>query len=270
MKLKYYMRGLGTGIILVVLVYTLTGKNHVMSDLEIMAKARKLGMVEESSSTNNKGILGNNSELSTTPSITQNNDLNSQQKEQDLKQEEDSKLTPLPEVSLEPTIEDSKLTITPIPKETEPTNTTTIIPTITPKAEPTKASETTPTTKPKAEPTKTPEKKSEITPTVSPTKTPNKTSSNKAEETKTTKKTEEKYVYLTVTKGMYSKDVAELAKKKGLVKNAEEFDKYLMDNGYSSRILINTHKIRLGADYKEIAESLVEKKPQISPEDIKE
>lgn len=218
MKLKYYMRGLGTGIILVVLVYTLTGKNHVMSDLEIMAKARKLGMVEESSSTNNKGILGNNSELSTTPSITQNNDLNSQQKEQDLKQEEDSKLTPLPEVSLEPTIEDSKLTITPIPKETEPTNTTTIIPTITPKAEPTKASETTPTTKPKAEPTKTPEKKSEITPTVSPTKTPNKTSSNKAEETKTTKKTEEKYVYLTVTKGMYSKDVAELAKKKDLLK----------------------------------------------------
>lgn len=43
-----------------------------------------------------------------------------------------------------------------------------------------------------------------------------------------------------------------------------------MDNGYSSRILINTHKIRLGADYKEIAESLVEKKPQISPENIKE
>lgn len=45
MKLKYYMRGLGIGILVTTIVLTLGGKKERLSDKEIMARAGKLGMV---------------------------------------------------------------------------------------------------------------------------------------------------------------------------------------------------------------------------------
>lgn len=47
MKLKYYMRGLGVGILFSVAVMLITGgSNQKMSDLQIKEAARKLGMVD--------------------------------------------------------------------------------------------------------------------------------------------------------------------------------------------------------------------------------
>lgn len=48
MKLKTYLRGLGIGIIVttIVMVITLGGKKEEMSDEEIVARAKELGMVE--------------------------------------------------------------------------------------------------------------------------------------------------------------------------------------------------------------------------------
>ena len=45
MKLKYYMRGLGIGILITTIVLSLGGKKVKLSDKEIMARAGKLGMV---------------------------------------------------------------------------------------------------------------------------------------------------------------------------------------------------------------------------------
>ena len=47
MKLKYYMRGLGIGIIVTTLIFSLSGYRKPLSDTEIMDRALKLGMVKE-------------------------------------------------------------------------------------------------------------------------------------------------------------------------------------------------------------------------------
>lgn len=47
MKLKYYLRGLGIGIIVsVVVVSVAVGKQKPMSDAEVKARAKELGMIE--------------------------------------------------------------------------------------------------------------------------------------------------------------------------------------------------------------------------------
>ncbi|MEZ3426119.1 MAG: hypothetical protein K1W13_01760, partial [Lachnospiraceae bacterium] len=47
MKLKYYLRGLGIGILVTVLLLTITsGKRGTMTDEEIKERARALGMSE--------------------------------------------------------------------------------------------------------------------------------------------------------------------------------------------------------------------------------
>lgn len=50
MKLKYYLRGLGIGIVVTALIMGLsTGNTVPMTDAEIKAKAAMLGMVESDS-----------------------------------------------------------------------------------------------------------------------------------------------------------------------------------------------------------------------------
>lgn len=52
MKLRYYLRGLGIGILVTVLFFVVSGgKNETMTDEEIKARALELGMVENSSLT---------------------------------------------------------------------------------------------------------------------------------------------------------------------------------------------------------------------------
>jgi hypothetical protein len=47
MKLKYYMRGLGIGIILTTLILTIANPKEKLTDTEIKDRAKALGMVEE-------------------------------------------------------------------------------------------------------------------------------------------------------------------------------------------------------------------------------
>lgn len=195
MKLKYYMRGLGIGIILTVLLYTLLGTKNSMTEEEIIAQAKKLGMVEASSK------VPEDSEGGLLDKIHEN----------------------LQESSPQPTKE------TQVTKEPATSLETTLMPT--------------PTLSPK------------------PTKKPKATTSADSSDDK------EKYVYLTISGGMSSDQVAALAKEKGLISNAEEFDQYLIDNGYASRIRVNTYKILIGSDYKTIAECITVTQPWQDPVD---
>jgi hypothetical protein len=47
MKLKYYMRGLGIGIVLTTLILTIANPKERLTDTEIKDRAKALGMVEE-------------------------------------------------------------------------------------------------------------------------------------------------------------------------------------------------------------------------------
>ena len=52
MKLKYYLRGLGIGIVVTAFIFMITsGKKEELSDAEIRERAAQLGMVDASSMT---------------------------------------------------------------------------------------------------------------------------------------------------------------------------------------------------------------------------
>jgi len=52
MKLKYYMRGMGVGIILTALILAISNKPKELTDEEIIQRASKLGMVMKEDSSN--------------------------------------------------------------------------------------------------------------------------------------------------------------------------------------------------------------------------
>lgn len=73
MKLKYYLRGLGIGILVTALIMGISaGRQKQMSDEEVRARARELGMVE-STTLSNLG-LQSNKETATGDSIEEKTD----------------------------------------------------------------------------------------------------------------------------------------------------------------------------------------------------
>ena len=61
MKLKYYLRGVGIGIVFATLVMTVSGLEHKynISEEYIIKEARKLGMVMKDELDGNNGLFGN-------------------------------------------------------------------------------------------------------------------------------------------------------------------------------------------------------------------
>jgi len=142
MKQKYYLRGLGFGILITALVFIFAGQAK-MSDDEIIKRAEELGYrkvtEQESNSIGLKDLLENDTPVPTkTPELTVTD-------------------TPIPEPS-----------DTPVPT-TEVTPSTTVTPELT--AEPTPT--LTPTLTPTPEPTATPTPEPTATPTPEPTPTVN-------------------------------------------------------------------------------------------------
>lgn len=60
-------------------------------------------------------------------------------------------------------------------------------------------------------------------------------------------------VTITVQSGSGSRTVCNQLAEAGLIENAAEFDRYLIDNGYSKRICVGTYEIEVGVNEEEIA-----------------
>lgn len=233
MKLKYYLRGIGIGIIFSIIVFSValtSNKTYDISDEEVMKRARELGMVYSNDNDN---------------SLTLNDLLNKTDENKD-ESEIDDNLEPTKAVELSPTNEPTP-TIEPT-KKVEPTPTT----------KPTQVIEPTPTIKPtkEVEPTKKvePTKVAEPTKKMEPTKV--------AEPTKEVEPTKvvENYVSIKVTKGMSSEVVAKMLAKEGVVTDSNDFNNYLKKHDYSRKINVGTYKIKMDASYEEIAKMLTTKK----------
>jgi cytoskeletal protein RodZ len=119
MKLKYYMRGLGIGIILTTLIFIISGNKEKLTDQEIRQRAGALGMVmnTESESDLDK-VLG---EAKPTNSASE--------KAEDISPAPDttntSDSTPDPEATLDPeatTTTEQTLTPEPLPSDTSATD----------------------------------------------------------------------------------------------------------------------------------------------------
>lgn len=130
--------------------------------------------------------------------------------------------------------------ITAIP---EPSQESTIIPEVTEAP----AEEITVTPEPEItqEPTKEPTQE----PTKEPTKEPTPTTAEVSSEKKV----------LTIASGMWSDKVARELQAMGVIENAADFDKYLVQNGYADKIVVGTFEIPAGASYDEIARIITTK-----------
>ena len=92
-----------------------------------------------------------------------------------------------------------------------------------------------------------------------------KADKTKADKTKTTdagnggskdRKEETGKITFSITTGMSSEKVAASLKSLGLVDNGAEFNKYLVNNGYADKIKVGTFELRIGQSYAEIAAEL--------------
>lgn len=278
MKLRYYLRGLGIGIIVtaVIMGVALDGKRELTDD-EIRARAAELGMIENT-------VLA--------PAPTKEGDADSQGQEEgaasDAEQPEEMPTTaPAPTVTaaLTPTAVPTvtaALTPTAVPTVTaaptptaKPTPTATAVPTVTaaptPTAKPTQTAVPTPTAKPtptaaptptakptptavptptaKPTPTAAPTSTVAPTPTTAPTTAPTPTPDSGADNAQT--------VTITINGGEGSGTVSRKVAQAGLVESAADFDNYLCANGYDKHLAVGSHVIPVGATYEEIADILV-------------
>lgn len=66
-------------------------------------------------------------------------------------------------------------------------------------------------------------------------------------------------VEITITNGMSSDKVAKQLKEKGIIEDSDEFDKFMMENGYDNKIWVGDHTISSDDTYEEIANKLIGK-----------
>ena len=214
MGLKFYLRGLGVGIVVTALIMgiaTSVNSKEILSDDEIRERAKGLGMVEESTvlaDTFAQGSVGSpdEEEKAAEPSAT-------------------------PRATAEPS-ETPRAT-------TEPSAT----PRAT--AEPSEVPTTVPTSAPTPAPTSTPVPTSTPEPVETPAEAP-------APETEAATQQGES-VTIQIVSGDSSLAVCKKLAQAGLVESANEYDSYLCQNGYDRRIRAGSFEIPVGAGKDEIA-----------------
>ncbi len=213
MKFKYFIRGLGVGIVfatVILMVAYIASPNRLKSDEEIIARAKELGMTEAKDNLS---------------------DLIKASTEEDTK-EATTELTT--EATTDTTTTEATTAVT--TTETTTAATTTEATTAATTTEATTAVNTTEAT---------------TAATTESTTTAKKPKNPKAPETTTA--SSETVMKLTIKKGMISESVSKLLAIGGMVDDAKAFNDYLNKNGYSTKLNVGEFKIKKGMSYKEIA-----------------
>ena len=216
MKLKFYLRGIGLGIIVAVALCISAGmKNDQISDEEIIKRAEALGMVP-SSETLNESVDEAIRDGLETEEMTENDASGDAAA---VKVNEDIPATEPDETEVNPDEADnSNFDETPPAAGSDGAATPKVTPTLT----------------------------KEVTP--APTKEPDQDTNDTENDTE--------YITVVVERGSGSDTVARKIEAAGLVANASEFDRYLCNNGYDKRISAGNHKIPINAREEEIAKIL--------------
>ena len=224
MKLKFYLRGIGLGIIVAVALCISAGmKNDQISDEEIIKRAEALGMVP-SSETLNESVDEAIRDGLETEEMTENDASGDAAA---VKVNEDIPATEPDETEVNPDEADnSNFDETPPAAGSDGAATPKVTPTLTKEATPALTKEVTP----------------------APTKEPDKDTNDTENDTE--------YITVVVERGSGSDTVARKIEAAGLVANASEFDRYLCNNGYDKRISAGNHKIPINAREEEIAKIL--------------
>ncbi len=243
MRMRYYLRGLGIGIVVTALLmgFTKGGQKETLTDAEIVERAKSLGMVESSVLS---ADLGDKEDISV-------NDISEADQQEVMPETEPETADNTEQTEPETTdnTEQSKPETTDNTEQTKPETTD-------------NTEQSKPETADDAEQSK-PE-------TADDTEQTEPETANNTEQSKPDKETEadnpekvgtvtgNRYV-VTIYSGDGSRTVANRLEEMGVIEDAAEFDRYLCQNGYDKRLTTGNHEINAGADEKEIAEALVKR-----------
>lgn len=229
MNFKYFLRGLGVGIVFsaIICLAVYNGRGNIkMSDEEIIKRAKQLGYVSAEDTVGKqieqlkKDTKDHTSEIneneqkdnSKTEEVASNNQENAQTTKTDVVNNESKKN------DKEKDREDSKST------------------------------EKMTTSKKK-------ENTTEKVTTETTTETVTENSKKLSDEQKKEEKNKDEITF-SIEAGSSSYPVCLKLKELGLVENAEEFDTFLVENGYANRISVGTHSLKKGMSYHDIAEAI--------------
>lgn len=244
MKLKYYMRGVGCGIIFTLFVFVVI----IIPNLKLESKINET----KQSATENDAVSAlvgkdnisnapddNDSEL--TPGTT---DITNGADNADKADNADS-------AGNADSLTDAEL-LNNADATGEPTPTTTSAPTPTP----TKAPTPTPTKAPTPTPTKAPTPTPTKAPTPTPTKAPSPNPTKAPTPTPVVKVDEDGIIRITIAKGMTSEKISKLLEDNGVVDDWKELNKYIGRNGYSEKIQVGTFKFTKNMSYREVCRTI--------------
>ena len=215
MNLKYYLRGLGVGIVVTSLILGigLGSRKETLSNEEIKERARELGMVEESITVAEAAA----------------------QKEEEAQEAE---VAPVPEENAE---SDAEPIVSAEPEvSSEPAVSTGAAPEASEKPNVSAASE--PAASTAAEAGATPE--GGVKPVADEAEEDNGTAPEK------------EIVDITINPGEGSYVISQKLEQSGLIDDAAEYDAYLCDNGFHTKLRAGVHKIPMGSTREEIAKLL--------------
>ncbi|MBH1942019.1 hypothetical protein I5677_14045 [Mobilitalea sibirica] len=249
MKLKYYMRGLGIGIVLTTLILSISGNKETLSDQQIIKRARSLGMVtqeeydkakltKELEDTDKENLQQEPEEdlsdkETADPSDvneTEENQENDENAENDEKNNEDDAVEGFdePDEALN-TEDENNQDVTQNGQDTQDIqdsqddqNT---------EETPTQDTSDTPGTEP--------------TPTVTPSDNINEQTSNANDD-----------ITFTIERGMSSRQVSEMLVQKGLIGDAQEFNNFIIRKGKAGVIRVGTYTVKKDASFEEILNSI--------------
>ncbi len=233
MKRKYYMRGLGIGVIVSAILFSFAFPKSApgMTDEEVIARAKELGYTKKTEGVTADDIDKIKENVTPQPGSEAEGETNSTPEgTPGITPDATPGPTPSPVPTPEPPEKPDKPDVPDRPSSTpEPTKATTGTPAPTSTSEPTRVPTNTPA------PTNTPRPTNTSVPTKVPTGT-----------TYTIK----------VERGMTASTVSKLLEEAGAVTSATEFVAYLRDNSLTDEINIGTFQIPAGAGFKEIADIL--------------
>ncbi|WP_157668725.1 hypothetical protein [Lachnoclostridium phytofermentans] len=236
MKLKYYMRGIGVGILFSTMVFFIVGNGKPqMTDEQIIKAAKELGM-EEKRTVDLSG-------LNPTPTIVpdgKNEDANhSANATQDGTNDKDN----IP--SITPGIDGSGVESLDAINDTKKGDENSLD-----SDESKKDNESS-----------LDNNGSTVDKNSSADNQNSSVDSNASKSEESTDNDSVETITLVIKSGMFSHHVADLCKTLGLVEDAKEFDSYLIKNGYAGKIRTNRYEIPVGASYEDIA-GLITIKPR--------
>lgn len=237
MNLKYYLRGLGVGIVVTSLILGigLGSRKETLSNEEIKERARELGMVEESitvaEAAAQKEEEAQEAEVTVAPVPEENAESDAEpivNAEPEVSSEPAVSTGAAPGVSSEPEV------------SSEPAVSTGAAPEASEKPNVSAASEPAASTAPEAG--ATPE--AGVKPVADEAEEDNGTAPEK------------EIVDITINPGEGSYVISQKLEQSGLIDDAAEYDVYLCDNGFHTKLRAGVHKIPMGSTREEIAKLL--------------